>query len=166
MKKLSLSLFILLLFLPSVFAVGISPANYSVTVFSNHEHKIDFCVANSAGRNITIDFEAPGNFVEEYSFSKNNFIPEKKYDCLDLNFKTTEFKSVNESKTVGAIVITDLSDTPTLSQIKGTVFFDLSEMSYRRHATLNFGKFSLVAISIFLAGAAIIYLLSLREQHE
>jgi len=158
--------FLILLLLPSVFAVGITPGNQTVDVFPNHNHTVNFCAFNSDGLNLSLDFEAPGDFIEEFKFSKNNFIAEGRQDCLSLFFKTSEFKSINESEVTGLITITDHNNAPIYSAIQGKIFMDLSEMSYRRHATLNFGKFSLVAISIFLAGAAIIYLLSLREQHE
>lgn len=158
--------FLILLLLPSVFAIGISPSNYTIDVFSDHTHKINFCVFNSEGRDVSLDFEAPGEFVEEFKFSKNNFTAEGLLDCMYVTFKTSEFKSVNESKVTGGILITDLTDAPVYAAIRGKVFFDLSEISYKKQAFKDLGKFSMMAISIFLIGAILIYFLSRKEEHE
>ena len=158
--------FLILLLLPSVFAVGITPSNQTVDVFPNHNHTVRFCAYLSDGLNLSLDFEAPGDFIEEFEFSRNNFIAEGRKDCLSLFFKTSEFKAINESEVTGLITITNHNDAPVYSAIQGKLFMDLSEISYKNHIFRNFGKFSLMALSIFLVGVILIGMLSRKKEHE
>jgi len=166
---------LLLLIIPSVFAVGINPSKQEVKVFENHTHTIDFCVyneffseANPKGLTVTFDLEAPGEFIESFSFPKNNFTTEGRYDCTYVTFNSTNFKTIDNSSIDGAIVVLQAARPggSVNHVVKGLVTFDLSEISYKQHIFRNFGKFSLMALSIFLVGALLINLLIRKKEHE
>ena len=184
MKRVSIFILIILIILiiPSVFAVGINTGDQAVKVFENHTHTFDFCVYNEyfndyperEGPTVSLDLEAPGEFIESFNFQKNNviiegdFVVEGMYDCMVLTFNSTDFKTINESLIEGGIVVFQAAADGEIANMKitGRLNFELSEISYKHHVFRNFGKFLIVLLSIFLVGIGLISILFRKKEHK
>lgn len=150
-------IFLFLLVISPVYAIGISTFDKEYKVLPGKEYTGNLCVTNSGTDKPPLNMTNNAGLIK--SFSYEPYVPNKDGDaCTEYTFVVNDYK-INDSKIITEKIYTSLREGWIITEVGVNIKIDASEVSYK-NAYLQFsGKLILTFISIFGMLTALLYMI-------